>query len=76
MKKVAIAFAATIAALATPILAAPARHARPVAQCVVPTDAETGTKSDVKARYTFLYQYDAGVWEIEHLHSSVLPAKP
>lgn len=40
------------------------------------TNLDTGAKSDVNARYTFLYQYDAGVWEIEHLHSSVFPAKP
>ena len=40
------------------------------------TNPDTGAKTDVKARYSFLYQYDAGVWEIEHLHSSVLPEKP
>ena len=40
------------------------------------TNADTGAKTDVNARYTFLYQYDAGVWEIEHLHRSVVPAKP
>ena len=40
------------------------------------TNPDTGEKSDVKARYTFLYQRDGGNWEIEHLHSSVLPEKP
>jgi uncharacterized protein (TIGR02246 family) len=40
------------------------------------TDAATGAKSDVKARYTFLYQFEDGQWKIEHLHSSVLPANP
>ena len=40
------------------------------------TDAATGAKTDVKARYTFLYQFDNGQWKIEHLHSSVLPANP
>ena len=40
------------------------------------TDAATGAKTDVKARYTFLYQFEDGKWAIEHLHSSVLPANP
>ena len=40
------------------------------------TDAATGTVNPVRARYTFLYQREGGVWKIEHLHSSVLPAKP
>ena len=40
------------------------------------TDPATGAKSDVKARYTFLYQFEGGKWKIEHLHSSVLPANP
>ena len=40
------------------------------------TDKDTGSKSAVKARYTFLYQYQQGAWKIEHLHSSVMPAKP
>ncbi len=39
------------------------------------TDAKTGTKSDVKARYTFLYQFEDGKWKIEHLHSSMMPEK-
>jgi uncharacterized protein (TIGR02246 family) len=42
---------------------------------VAMTNAETGVKSDVKARYTFVYEYEDGAWEIAHLHSSVLPAK-
>jgi uncharacterized protein (TIGR02246 family) len=40
------------------------------------TNPATGAKSDVKARYTFHYQRDGANWEIEHLHSSVLPANP
>ena len=40
------------------------------------TDAATGAVNPVKARYTFLYQREGGAWKIEHLHSSVLPAKP
>lgn len=40
------------------------------------TDAATGAKTLVKARYTFLYQFEDGAWKIEHLHSSVLPANP
>ena len=40
------------------------------------TDKATGAKSAVKARYTFLYQYQQGAWKIEHLHSSVMPASP
>ena len=43
---------------------------------VIMTDAGTGAKTDVKARYTFLYQFEDGKWRIEHLHSSVLPANP
>ena len=39
------------------------------------TDAVTGAKSDVKARYSFLYQYEDRQWKIEHLHSSVMPEK-
>lgn len=40
------------------------------------TDPVSGTKNDVKARYTFLYGFEDGAWKIEHLHSSVLPANP
>ena len=43
---------------------------------VIMTDPGTGAKTDVKARYTFLYQFEDGKWRIEHLHSSVLPANP
>ena len=43
---------------------------------VIMTDPGTGAKTDVKARYTFLYQFEEGKWRIEHLHSSVLPANP
>lgn len=43
---------------------------------VAMTDPATGAKSDVRARYTFLYQYQDRQWKIEHLHSSVLPANP
>lgn len=39
------------------------------------TDAATGAKTDVKARYTFLFQYQDKKWKIEHLHSSVMPEK-
>lgn len=40
------------------------------------TDPASGAKNDVKAPYTFLYQFEDGKWRIEHLHSSVLPANP
>lgn len=43
---------------------------------VAMSDPATGAKTDVKARYTFLYQFEGGKWRIEHLHSSVLPANP
>lgn len=39
------------------------------------TDAATGVKTDVKARYSFLYQFEDGQWKIEHLHSSAMPEK-
>ena len=39
------------------------------------TDAATGAKTDVKARYSFLYQFEDGKWRIEHLHSSMMPEK-
>ena len=39
------------------------------------TDAATGTKSDVKARYSFIYKYENGAWKIAHLHSSMMPEK-
>ena len=40
------------------------------------TDPKTGEKSTARARYTFIYRYDAGHWRIEHLHSSLLPDMP
>lgn len=39
------------------------------------TDPASGAKTDVKARYTFLYQFEDGQWKIEHLHSSAMPEK-
>lgn len=36
------------------------------------TDA-AGVKTDVKARYSFIYRLDGGKWMIDHLHSSMLP---
>lgn len=39
------------------------------------TDAKTGAKTDVKARYSFLYRYEDGAWKIDHLHSSMMPEK-
>ena len=39
------------------------------------TDSNTGAKTDVRARYTFLYQFENGRWKIEHLHSSAMPEK-
>jgi uncharacterized protein (TIGR02246 family) len=38
------------------------------------TDA-AGAKSDVFARYSFIYKYEGGKWMIDHLHSSMLPEK-
>lgn len=39
------------------------------------TDAATGAKTDVKARYSFIYRYEDGSWKIDHLHSSMMPEK-
>ena len=39
------------------------------------TDAATGQKTDVKARYSFIYRYEDGKWKIDHLHSSMMPEK-
>jgi uncharacterized protein (TIGR02246 family) len=39
------------------------------------TDAATGAKMPVKARYSFIYAYDKGEWKIAHLHSSAMPEK-
>ncbi len=37
------------------------------------TDAATGAKTDVKARYSFIYRMEGGQWKIDHLHSSKMP---
>jgi uncharacterized protein (TIGR02246 family) len=37
------------------------------------TDPVTGGKTDVKARYSFIYKYQGGRWWIDHLHSSKMP---
>jgi uncharacterized protein (TIGR02246 family) len=37
------------------------------------TNPETGVKTDVKARYSFIYKYQDGKWWIDHLHSSMMP---
>lgn len=37
------------------------------------TDPASGVRSDVKARFSFVYRYAAGRWLIDHLHSSVMP---
>jgi uncharacterized protein (TIGR02246 family) len=37
------------------------------------TDPKTHKKSDVHARYSFVYKFDRGQWGIEHLHSSLMP---
>jgi uncharacterized protein (TIGR02246 family) len=39
------------------------------------TDAKTGAKTDVKARYSFIYRMEDGQWKIDHLHSSATPEK-
>lgn len=39
------------------------------------TDPVTGAKNDVRARYSFLYQFEDGQWKIEHLHSSAMPER-
>jgi uncharacterized protein (TIGR02246 family) len=38
------------------------------------TDA-AGVKTDVKARYSFIYKMEGDVWKIDHLHSSMMPEK-
>ena len=40
---------------------------------VTVTDAATGAKTDIKARYSFLYRMEDGKWKIDHLHSSKMP---
>lgn len=42
---------------------------------VTVTDAATGVKTDIKARYSFLYRIEDGKWKIDHLHSSMMPEK-
>lgn len=37
------------------------------------TDPTTGAKTDVKARYSFVYRWEDGQWKIDHLHSSKMP---
>ena len=39
------------------------------------TDPTTGKKSDVKARYSYVYVYDNNQWLISHHHSSAMPEK-
>lgn len=40
---------------------------------VAVTDPVTGQKSDVVARYSFIYRFEGGAWKIDHLHSSAMP---
>ena len=42
---------------------------------VTVTDAATGAKTDIKARYSFIYRMEGGKWKIDHLHSSMMPEK-
>lgn len=42
---------------------------------VTVTDAATGAKTDIKARYSFIYRIEGGKWKIDHLHSSMMPEK-
>jgi uncharacterized protein (TIGR02246 family) len=37
------------------------------------TDPKTHKKTDVHARYSFLYKFEGGQWWIKHLHSSLMP---
>jgi len=37
------------------------------------TDPASGAKTDVKARYSFVYRWEDGDWKIDHLHSSMMP---
>ena len=37
------------------------------------TDPKTHKKTDVHARYSFLYEFERGQWWIKHLHSSLMP---
>ena len=38
------------------------------------TDPNTGTVTNVSARFSFVYVFEDNDWKINHLHSSVLPA--
>jgi uncharacterized protein (TIGR02246 family) len=40
---------------------------------VTVTDPASGAKTDIKARYSFLYRMEDGKWKIDHLHSSKMP---
>ena len=42
---------------------------------VTVTDADSGAKTDIKARYSFIYRMESGNWKIDHLHSSKMPEK-
>jgi len=42
---------------------------------VTVTDPSTGAKTDIKARYSFIYRIEDGKWKIDHLHSSMMPEK-
>ena len=42
---------------------------------VTVTDPSSGAKTDIKARYSFLYRIEGGKWKIDHLHSSMMPEK-
>lgn len=37
------------------------------------TDPKTGAKTQVPARFTFIYRFEDGEWLIDHLHSSKMP---
>jgi len=37
------------------------------------TDPKTGAKTQVPARFTFIYRFEDGDWLIDHLHSSKMP---
>lgn len=37
------------------------------------TNQNSGVRNNVKARYTFIYTYENGKWQVAHLHSSMMP---
>lgn len=37
------------------------------------TDPATGKVRDVQARYSFIYRFEGGDWQVDHLHSSAMP---